>query len=443
MKQPTDRPRQPYLTEKGEPRLRAVLTPSGPVEYRTGQAIIDLGRFDGGTDAPERTIELVAKVAGVELRTDEADFDQARRSGFVRVRFDLDVDVLAMIRRVEAELGRRVIVPNTVMRIGAFTADPMHFGAAFGADPMHFGAAYGADPMHFGNSNTARPSTRPASLDDHPRSTTGPGRATVAILDTGIPADGLPEPSDVDFVGIGTPTRDRPDLNGDAFLDLAAGHTTFIRTIIQRASPSADVMVEGVIHNDGDGDEFDIANALQRVYDSVKDKTRLLVNLSFSGYYDDDIEPPVIAFWIRELVAAGAVVVAAAGNNGACRKKYPAAMPEVLSVGALGPCGPASFSNHGPWVDASAPGEDLISEFFNHFDGAYEPIIAGTVPDIDDFAGWAMWSGTSFATPAVVGALAELIELCDCPAQVAVRKLIGRPGLYRMPDYGVIVNRVF
>ena len=112
-------------------------------------------------------------------------------------------------------------------------------------------------------------------------------------------------------------------MNADGYLDIAAGHTTFIRTIIQRASPVADVMVEGVIHNDGDGDEFDIANALQRVDEAVVDKSRLIVNLSFSGYYDGDLAPPLIAFWIRELVDQGAVVVAAAGNDGACRPEVP------------------------------------------------------------------------------------------------------------------------
>jgi len=441
MRRSAPRPRQPFLDDKGQPRLRAVLTPRGPIEYRPGQAIIDLRRFDDGSDSPAQIVERIGKLAGVELRTDETDAPQSDRSRFVRVYFDPTVDVTDLLRRVDREIAPGAVVPNTVFRIGSFTADPMHF-SGFGADPMHF-SSFGADPMHFSNSSTARPSIRPSLLDDFPRLSSGPGKATIAILDTGIPADGDKLPSDVEFVGIGSPVRDRPDMNADEYLDIAAGHTTFIRTIIQRASPAADVMVEGVIHNDGDGDEFDIANALQRVDEAVTDKSRLIVNLSFSGYYDGDIEPPLIAFWIRELVGQGAVVVAAAGNDGACRPKFPAAMPEVLSVGSLGPCGPSPFSNHGPWVDASAPGEDLVSEFFDHFDGAYEAIVAGSVPDIDDFSGWAMWSGTSFATPTVVGALAEIVEACNCSARIAVDKLLRRPGLYRMPDYGVVVNRVF
>jgi hypothetical protein len=437
-----DRPVQPFLS-KGVPRLRCALTPGGAVEYRPGEAIVDVTAMGGGADDPRKVLDRVSKAGGIEITIDDADVERAGRSGFLRIRFDPSIDVIGLVRTVNSGVGTRAVVPNTVVRVGSFVADPMRFGSAYGADPMRFGSAYGADPMLFANSSTARPAAAVAPIGGFPRLTKGPGSPTVAVVDTGSPIIGAPQPSDVDFVGIGAGLRESPDLNADKFLDIAAGHSTFIRTIIQRASPSASMLCIGAIHNDGDGDEIDVADALMQVNDTVDDKRQLVVNLSFSGYYLDDVEPPMIAFWIRTLVAQGAVVVAAAGNNGACRKKFPAAIPEVLSVGSVGPCGPSAFSNHGPWVEASAPGEDLVSEFFDHFDGAYEALIANSVPDIDDFAGWAMWSGTSFSTPAVVGALAELIESHDCPAVVAVDHLVRRPGLFRLPDYGVIVNRIF
>ena len=56
------------------------------------------------------------------------------------------------------------------------------------------------------------------------------------------------------------------------------------------------------------------------------------------------------------------------------------ALPEVVGVGALGPTGPAPWSNYGPWLDASAPGTDLVSSFFADFDGALPPI-NGLDPD--------------------------------------------------------------
>ncbi len=442
---PTARPKQPFLTEKGEPRVRASLSSSGPVAYRPGEAIIDLNRFENGIAAPQVIVEQVQKAAGLELRIDDDDLVRSRRSGFLRIRFDPDADLPTVLQQVNGTGDRdsRSIAPNTVFTIGGFTASPMTFTAGFGADPMTFTSAFGADPMTFTNSSTARPSVRQAASDKFPRLSKGPGSATVAILDTGHTPTAAAKKSDIDFVGVGSPLRESPDNNTDTFLDIAAGHSTFIRTIIERGSPAAQIMAEGVIHNDGDGDEVDIADALERVFDAVGDKTRLIVNLSFSGYYVDDIPPPTIAFWIRALVDEGAVVVAAAGNDGECRKKFPAAMHEVLSVGAVGPCGPAPFSNHGPWVNVSAPGVDLVSGFFDNFDGGFEAVVPDSVPDIDHFTGWAMWSGTSFSTPAVVAALAEIVEMHDCPAKVAVDKLIGRPGLFRLPDYGIIVNRIF
>ena len=440
MKNSVDPPKPPFIDADGRPRLRAAWSPFGPTEHRPGEAIVHLARLGGDASSIDDVLGQLRKYADTDFKADDADREQAKRSGFLRVRFDDSVEVVGLLRSVNSDRVEPVLFPNTVFRIGSFTADPMHFGSV-GADPMHFGSAYGADPMHFGRSSTARPtSIRGAGT---PTRAKGPGRATVAILDTGVAVDGPPELFEVDFAGIGTPLRDTPDLNADTYLDIAAGHMTFIRTIIERSSPTVEIMCEGVIHNDGDGDEADIAAALQRVFDAVPDKTRLFLNLSFSGFYDGDVEPPMIAFWIRALVAEGAVVAAAAGNDGVCRKKFPAAMPEVLSVAALGPCAPASFSNHGPWIDACAPGEDLVSQFFDHFDGGYEALIADSVPDIDHFAGWAMWSGTSFATPAVVGALAEIVEMYECSARDAVSMLIHRPGLFRIPDYGVVVNRIF
>lgn len=58
----------------------------------------------------------------------------------------------------------------------------------------------------------------------------------------------------------------------------------------------------------------------------------------------------------------GLVLVAAAGNDGQdLAAYYPAAHPRVLAVSALAPDGSrAPYSNHGPFVDASAPGDAVI-----------------------------------------------------------------------------------
>ncbi len=151
----------------------------------------------------------------------------------------------------------------------------------------------------------------------------------------------------------------------------------------------------------------------------------------------DLISPIALVGEVVSLVQTkGITVVASAGNAAACRPAYPAALPGVISVGALGPCGPAEFTNYGPWVRACAPGVDLISSFFG-FNGAN---VAINGVDIDDFRGWAYWSGTSFSVPIVVAALINDMRLRGRTGKEAVDAIIDAPHLARIPCLGTIVN---
>ena len=118
-----------------------------------------------------------------------------------------------------------------------------------------------------------------------------------------------------------------------------------------------------------------------------------IVNFSFGGTGRDIMFETVIDHYHRQ---HGVVFVGAAGNEGSCVEQYPAALASVIGVAALGPTGPAPWSNYGPWVDACAPGTDIVSSFFAKFDGDM-PSINGLDPD--DFDQWATWSGTSLASP--------------------------------------------
>ena len=51
--------------------------------------------------------------------------------------------------------------------------------------------------------------------------------------------------------------------------------------------------------------------------------------------------PQLLAGAIADIQAKGVVVVASAGNDGTCEPMFPAALPGVVSVGAVGPDGPA------------------------------------------------------------------------------------------------------
>jgi subtilisin family serine protease len=190
-----------------------------------------------------------------------------------------------------------------------------------------------------------------------------------------------------------------------------------------------------VIQPLGDGRELDIVAAIEAEAARAPDERADILSMSFGGAVFEH------AFALRSAIAAarlaGIVLVASAGNDGICIPQYPAAFDEVIGVGAVGPDGPPPWTNYGDWVDACAPGVELVSAFFALFDGAF-PMMNSV--DIDRFAEWACWSGTSFSGPVVVAALAREMVIGDCDAAEAVRRIIRAPHLMRFPCLGTVVN---
>lgn len=83
-----------------------------------------------------------------------------------------------------------------------------------------------------------------------------------------------------------------------------------------------------------------------------------IINLSLGGSDDS----PVMRDAVELAFAAGCILVGASGNNGVNTLAYPAAYPEVISVGALNTNDTrASFSNYGTDLDLTAPGVSILS----------------------------------------------------------------------------------
>jgi len=232
------------------------------------------------------------------------------------------------------------------------------------------------------------------------------------------------------------PETDQPDETGDSILDPVSGHGTFIAGLIKRIAPEATVEVVRVLSTLGEGDDGDIATAIDKVRVERGDVD--ILSLSFSGYTEDDRPPIALADAIERFQGAGGVVVASAGNDATSRVGYPAGLPNVVSVGALGPNGPAPFTNYGRWVRACAPGMDVVSRFYAHRSRRSTP----NLDAIKAYAGWASWSGTSFSAPIVAGVIARTVCRGDerVTPQEAVSRCIDDPRLLRIPGLGTVIN---
>lgn len=83
-----------------------------------------------------------------------------------------------------------------------------------------------------------------------------------------------------------------------------------------------------------------------------------LVSMSLGGA----MATPAERMAIKKAIASGVTIVAASGNNGTGKVSYPAALPDVIAVGAVDPdLKKADFSQYGPELAVVAPGVSVIS----------------------------------------------------------------------------------
>jgi hypothetical protein len=379
--------------------------------------------------------------------------DPALDEHLVRGLHDFDVEY------VVDELSARglLVEPNYVLFANPLHANPLYANPLYAnplyANPVHASPVY-ASPLYasefdegaYRNTGVrpslARPCAAPTNHTVDLKTS-----STVVVLDTGIAAAGkdlLPPllRSQPHLLNAAAVDDDPPDSNpGDGYLDPVSGHGTFIAGLVQLLAPGQDLRVHRVLTSFGDGDVAGIIARLNGLVTSAPLNAHSIVNLSFGGYADKDMA--LLARCIRRVrQRTKAVFVASAGNDGVDRLSYPACLPGVVSVGALDQYGPAPYTNYGSWVRACAPGTDLVSAFYRHYNGAMPvPKVPGG-SDPDHFESWARWTGTSFAAPIVVAALVRHMALHDCTAQEAVDAVVDGPGLFRVPWLGTVINLV-
>jgi membrane-anchored mycosin MYCP len=241
-----------------------------------------------------------------------------------------------------------------------------------------------------------------------------------------------------------------PPRSGRSFVE---AHSAFVGSLILAEAPAAELDARAVVRRQNTGGPdwsrslWDVARDVVR---SASSGVQIL-NCSWACFTEDG-RPPFVLERALERVPPEVLVVAAAGNHGqrltaksaeegeaesahyrmknylpgSSAPAYPAALPNVVAVGALDDEGPAGFNptaagaggaaGLAPWIDLLAPGVEVRGAYFG--DTEAEEIQVPKAPDSapastdepayrpEIFEGSAYWSGTSFAAATVTGAIA-------------------------------------
>ncbi|WP_418961506.1 S8 family serine peptidase [Streptomyces tritici] len=109
----------------------------------------------------------------------------------------------------------------------------------------------------------------------------------------------------------------------------------------------------------GDKHSFGIAQSAAAAIRYAADHGAKVINVSMGGTARPSDRPQWQAA-VDYALRKGALIFAGAGNDGSGVAQYPAAIPGVVAVGALGRDGRrAGFSNHGDHLALAAPGVDM------------------------------------------------------------------------------------
>ena len=315
-------------------------------------------------------------------------------AGLARVRLEPGTTAPQAIQRVETAAGARLAVFDRVVHIASASACPATEPEA-----------------------TSSPSPVPEPPGDRPI----PKRQVhVAVIDTGLPPQGGGTISLAPWPWMTNVTGDPEDA---AHVGHYKGHGMFVAGVLAAMAPTATIKVHPFLFTNGGQLE---SNLVGLIAAAASDNPRpdiisMSAGTSLHGPALGVEADPLLGFAAlqQHLAQQGTLLVCAAGNDAGPGPFEPASLGWPVAVGALNPDGSlAGYSNRGPWVDVYARGTDVVNAFKN---GAYvyeEPPRAGG-PSLVVNNRLAAWTGTSFATPIVAGAIAHRMAVENETAAVA------------------------
>ncbi|CAM5373824.1 type VII secretion-associated serine protease [Streptomyces pilosus] len=209
--------------------------------------------------------------------------------------------------------------------------------------------------------------------DDMWKVSTGSG-ITIAVIDTGVDA------SLADLEGQVLQGKDYSKHKGDELTD-HSGHGTSVAALIAATGARGGVngsygLAPGVkivpIRMPEATEAYDFnarasySNDMSTAIRYAADTDAQIINISmgqFNSRGKNDVGTPALAAAVQYALDRGKLIFAAAGNegDGANRPGYPASTPGVVAVGSINEeIERSKFSEWGPEIDVTAPGENMI-----------------------------------------------------------------------------------
>lgn len=231
---------------------------------------------------------------------------------------------------------------------------------------------------------------------------------TVAVLDTGLAQSQTYLWDKVDasenFVEPGWPAFDRPlgyDTNGNGTPDEGVGHGSMVTGIVDQVAPLTRLVVARIADSDGIATAWTIVEGLAFAATHGAE----VANMSLGSPYQIAALTDVMD-WCEE---RHLLVVAGIGNANRSTAFYPARVSKVVCVAGLYPDSTkAAFSNWDGSTRSSAPATGIVSQWWDGHMGT--------------------WSGTSFSSPMVAGAIADCLRRTGTLSLSTIRTAIKNSG---------------
>jgi len=208
----------------------------------------------------------------------------------------------------------------------------------------------------------------------------------VAVIDTGLPVHRDLENQVVQS----------KNFTSDPIEDSVVGHSTHVSGIIAAEendegvvgiAPKAKLIIAKALGDDGSGDDESLAQAINWCVDQGVH----VINMSLGAPAEYEMYFLQTKTAVQRAYEQGVVIVCASGNEYANKVGVPARWDECIAIGAVNNKKQrADFSNKGEKLDFAASGVDVVSTFKNN--------------------SYASLSGTSMATPQIVGIIALILS---------------------------------